>query len=302
VATHQYTRESSGATVGAALDHTFTTSAFTVPVGERFVRMKVYMGPNSAQSLQMRGSAQSIFGSSGWDQWSSTTTGVWSSGSGASVKVHNSGSSALSKRLYAVFETEDLPTYGITCNTSGSGTLKSNLSKAYQGQTVTLTATPAAGYKFSKYTTSPAVTITNNKFSMPASTVTITAKFVNQSYAVTVVSEDATKGTVDGSGTYAYDSDVTIKAIPKPGYKFTNWTTTRGTISNPTSAETTFEVPAGAATITAHFERSQSVIDYFDGEEHHDCFASVMHNGQFVDCDAYEYTGSGWVLCSKGGD
>lgn len=301
MATHQYTRESSGSTVGAGTNHTFTTSAFSVPAGERFVRLKVYMGPSGAQALQMRGAAQSIFGSSGWDQWSATTTGVWSNGNGVKVEVHNSGSSSLSKRLYAVIETEDLPVYGITCKTTGSGTLVANKSSAYQGQQITLTPKPATGYLFSKYTSSPSVAISNNKFTMPGSAVTITAAFTKDKYAVTVVSEDTSKGTVTGSGTYAYGADVSIVATPKPGYKFVNWTTTRGTVSNPNAASTTFDVPAGAATVTAHFERSQSVVDYFDGEAHVDCLVAYRHNGQFVDCDVYKRIESEWVLCSKGG-
>lgn len=299
MATHQYTRESSGATVGAGTDHTFTTSVFSVPAGERFVRMKVYMGPNGAQSLQMRGSAQSIYGSSGWDQWSSTTTGVWSSGSGAKVKVHNSGSSGLSKRLYAVFETEDLPTYGITCKTSGSGTLTANKSTAYQGQTVTLTPKPATGYALSKYTSSPSVTITNNKFTMPNSAITVTATFTNQKYAITVVSEDTSKGTVTGGGTVAYGSSIPIVATPKPGYKFTGWTATKGTIADPTAESTTYTVPAGTATITAHFEQSQSVVGYYNGEAFENCTVAVYDNGEFKECDVFVREGSEWKQCSN---
>lgn len=299
MATHQYTRESSGSTVGAGSDHTFTTSVFSVPAGERFVRMKVYMGPNGAQSLQMRGSAQSIYGSSGWDQWSATTTGVWSSGSGAKVKVHNSGSSGLSKRLYAVFETEDLPTHSITCKTSGSGTLTANKATAYQGQTVTLTPKPATGYTLSKYTSSPSVTITSNKFTMPNSAVTITATFTNQKYAITVVSEDDAKGTVTGGGTVAYGSSIPIVATPKAGYKFTGWTTTRGTIADPTAESTTFTVPAGTATITAHFEQSQSTVKRFNGTGFDECLVSVFDGESWVDCDVYVYDDGEFKLCSQ---
>lgn len=299
MATHQYTRESSGATVGAGVDHTYTTSVFSVPAGERFVRMKVYMGPSGAQTLRMRGSAQTIFGGNGWDQWATTTTGVWSSGSGATVKVHNTGSSGLSKRLYAVFETEDLPTYGITCKTSGSGTLTANRSTAYQGQTVTLTPKPATGYALSGYTSSPIVTITNNKFTMPNSAVTVTATFTNQKYTVNVVSESTSKGTVTGGGTVAYGSKIPIVATPKAGYKFTGWTATRGSVTNPSAESTTFTVPAGNATVTAHFERSQSTVKRHNGVGYDECFVSVFDAGAWIDCDVYIYDDGEFRLCSQ---
>lgn len=300
MATHQYTRESSGSTVGAGSNHTYTTSVFTVPAGERFVRMKVYLGPSGAQGFLMRGDAQTVFGGGGmWDTWKSSVTGVWSNGTGAKVAVHNGGEVSRSKRLYAVFETEDLPTYTITCKASGNGTLTANKATAYQGQTVTLTPKPATGYKLSKYTSSPNVTISSNKFSMPASNVTITATFTNQSYALTVATEDSDKGTVSGGGTYAYGSSVTITANPKPGYKFVNWTKTAGTIANDNAATTTFTIPASAATVTAHFERSQSVIGYYNGEEFEDCTVAVYDGEAFVDCDVLVYEGSEWKQCSK---
>ena len=235
-----------------------------------------------------------------YDAWFTNAALIgWSDGKSAKVCVHNSNSSAKSYKVYVDFETEDLPTYTITCKVVGSGTLTANKTTAYQGQTVTLTPKAGTGYKFSKYTTSPSVTISSNKFTMPAGNITITATFTNQSYALTVVSEDADKGTVTGSGTYAYQSSVAIRAIPKPGYKFTGWTKTAGTIADASAEETTFTIPAGAATVTAHFERAQSVIGYRDGNAFVDCYAKVYKNGAFVDCDAYVYQDGAWHQCSK---
>ena len=78
--------------------------------------------------------------------------------------------------------------YTVTCTTSGSGTLESSPAQAYEGNSVTLTATPDAGYtlkslKLTYNGTDYDVTnkVSNNKytFSMPAYNVTAAAVFDN---------------------------------------------------------------------------------------------------------------------------
>ena len=144
-------------------------------------------------------------------------------------------------------------TYGITCNTDGHGTLTSDVDSAIAGETVTLTPTPATGYQFSSYTTSPSLTITNNTFTMPSEAVTITANFTAISYAVSLVASPNAGGTVTGGGTYTYGSTVNIVATPNAGYRFVSWQATAGTIASASSASTTFTVPSSASTITATF-------------------------------------------------
>ena len=75
-------------------------------------------------------------------------------------------------------------TYTITvANNISNGSVSADKSSAVEGATVTLTATPAAGYKFGawdvKDASSNAVTVTDNKFTMPASNVTVSATFVS---------------------------------------------------------------------------------------------------------------------------
>ena len=298
MATHTYRKTSSGASILSTYTHTFTVSAFSVPAGERFVRYKVCKGI-LVSNMDMR----PISGQSStpvWDAWETNTALIGWNGGESKVKVHNGNTSAKSFVVYIEFETEDIPTHNVTCKTSGSGTLKANKTTAYEGQTVTLTATPATGYKFSKYTSSPSVSISNNKFSMPTSNVTITAKFTNQNYNIATISEDSSKGTASGGGLYPFESTINIKATPKPGYKFVNWTAMRGTIVNPNAAETQYIISAARdTTITAHFERSQSVIGYRNEGAFVDCYAKVYHNGVFVDCDAYVYKDGAWHQCSK---
>jgi len=298
MATHSYRRTASGTTIIHGYTHTFTVSAFSVPAGERIVRYRVCK-VITVSNMDLR----PISGQSSapvWDTYTTNTALIGWNGGESKVKVHNGNDSNKSFNVYIDFETEDIPKHSITCKTSGSGTLKSNLSTAYEGQTVTLTPKASTGYQFSKYTSSPSVNISNNKLSMPTSDVTITAKFTNQRYNIATISEDSNKGAASGGGLYAFESTINIKATPKPGYKFVSWTAPRGTIVNPNAEETQYIISATRdTTVTAHFERSQSVVGYYNGEAFEDCVAAVYDGESFVDCDVHVYDGSAWVQCSK---
>ena len=78
---------------------------------------------------------------------------------------------------------ESLITYTITI-ASGitNGTVTASASSATAGTEITLTVTPSSGYEISSLTVTDAgnntVTVTNNKFPMPKSNVTVTAEFI----------------------------------------------------------------------------------------------------------------------------
>lgn len=64
------------------------------------------------------------------------------------------------------------------------GTISATPTSAKAGETITLSPTPAQGYKFVKYVVTAngqPVTVTGNKFTMPASDVTVTATFEKDS-------------------------------------------------------------------------------------------------------------------------
>lgn len=170
-------------------------------------------------------------------------------------------------------------THTITCNTDGNGTLTSSVASASSGTVISLTPTPNTGYQFSSYTSNPSLTITNNQFTMPSSAVTITANFTPKSYLITLVESPSGCGTVTGGGTYSYGSTVNITATPEPGYIFTRWNTTAGTIANSTSASTTFTVPNSTATITAIFTAY--------GEYDIECISSPTNGGSVTGEGSY---------------
>ena len=72
-------------------------------------------------------------------------------------------------------------TYTVTVNTATNGTVSASSTSAAAGAEVTLTVTPDSGYELDTLTVKDAsngdVAVTDNKFTMPASNVTVTATF-----------------------------------------------------------------------------------------------------------------------------
>lgn len=287
-----YTVKWSGS-IGAGTSYgtvTCKTGKFTLPAGQKFKRFK---------ATKSGGALTLSVGNLSWGEWTTDKSKfAWSDGKACTLKVYNTGAN-VAVTLTVTFETEDLPKRAVTCAVSGGGTLTANVSTAYNGQTVTLTPKANTGWYFGSYSSSPAVSFSGNTFVMPNSAITVTAKFVQSGYAVTVNSEDTEMGTVSDSGTYTYGSTANLIATPKPGYKFTGWTTTGGTIADASAATTTLTVPASAVTVTAHFERSQSLVGYYNGEAFEDCSVRYYDGTDWQDCEVYYYDGTDWNHCSN---
>lgn len=89
--------------------------------------------------------------------------------------------------------------------------------------------------------------------------VTFKALWKTDRYNVTVqvASTSSGMGTVEitpTGGTYEYESSVTVKATPGNGYEFDKWVFTGAKTGESTTASTTFNMPAGNVTATAHFK------------------------------------------------
>ena len=150
------------------------------------------------------------------------------------------------------------------------------------GTDVTITATPATGYSFDGWykdaTCTNAYFTTNNNattqtFTMPNNNVVIYAKFVINSYNLTIqeryqAASNATTlaalangdvgGTTTGEGSFKYGESVTVTASAKTGYTFVGWytnadCTTLATGSGNTSTSYTFNMPANGYTLYARF-------------------------------------------------
>ncbi|MCR5013957.1 MAG: choice-of-anchor J domain-containing protein [Bacteroidales bacterium] len=138
---------------------------------------------------------------------------------------------------------------------SGAGTYD-------EGETVTLTATPATGYQFSRWTRNGTQVSTNASYSFTASAdAAYVAQFTLKSFSVTATASPAAGGTVTGAGTYNYGATATLTANANDGYTFTNWTRNGTQVSS--NATYSFTVTAAAA-LTANFAVEQVMPDYYD--------------------------------------
>src|SRR5206468_4004878 len=125
----------------------------------------------------------------------------------------------------SVTATFAINTYTLTVTSGPNGSVAKNPNQPTydHGPTVTLTATPGAGYHFVGWsgdttaTANPlALIMTRNR--------TLTATFAINTYSLTVTT--AGSGTVTKSpnlASYDHGTAVTVTATPDPGYHFVSW-------------------------------------------------------------------------------
>lgn len=103
-------------------------------------------------------------------------------------------------------------------NVSGTG------SNFIENDQVTLTATPAMGYRFVNWTTVDGTELSEeNPYSFTVVSDThLVAVFAALPYTVTL-NADPEQGTVTGAGEYLFGQQVTISATPAEGYLFEQW-------------------------------------------------------------------------------
>lgn len=121
------------------------------------------------------------------------------------------------------------------------------------GSTVTLNATPRAGYIFVNWIENGIAVSTNSIFSFKVnSSRTLFANFISNSFSGIILATaiPTAGGTADGGGTYNYGSVATLTATSNTGYNFSSWTE-NGTIAS-ISPEFSFTV-GGNRNLQANF-------------------------------------------------
>ena len=153
---------------------------------------------------------------------------------------------------------------GVSSPTAG-GTVTIGKTSAASGTAVSISASPASGYKFSKWTvTGTGASVANptsatTTLTVGSSNVTVTAvfeKIAAATYTISKVSSPTAGGTVTlGKTSAASGTAVSISASPASGYKFSKWTVTGtgASVANPSSASTTLTVGSSNVTVTAVF-------------------------------------------------
>lgn len=165
------------------------------------------------------------------------------------------------RALTAVFEaipvvTPPEPTrYTITVSAGTGGTVSGG-GTYDENQQVTITATPASGYRFVEWRENGVKVSENSSYSVTASgNRTFTAVFerlpVNYTVSVTTLGS----GTVTGGGSYREGTAVTAAAAPASGYRFVEWRENNTKVSDSTSYS--FNIDKNR-TLTAVFEKVET--------------------------------------------
>lgn len=157
---------------------------------------------------------------------------------------------------------EALPTNEIVIDTVVNGTVTATPSAAAEGVEVTLTITPADNYELDTVTvtgaTVGAVTVTENKFTMPAEAVTVTVTFKEKvvvpptptMYSVTF---DADNGTTPAVVEVEENTAVAAPAVnpEKEGFTFLGWFAPEAAVAYDFATLVTANL-----TLTAHWEEA----------------------------------------------
>jgi hypothetical protein len=161
---------------------------------------------------------------------------IHSSWSDGGAQTHTVAVPSSSATYTANFTTQYSLTTSVT--PSGGGTASpSGVNWYNSGQTVSVSATPSAGYSFSNWTgdltgsTNPASLI----MSGPKS---VTANFGQNQYTLTVNVNPSVGGSVTknpNKTTYVYGEQVTLTATANSGYSFSGWSEDVSGMANPTT-------------------------------------------------------------------
>ncbi len=149
--------------------------------------------------------------------------------------------------------------YYFTSNTAiaSSSLTSSSSSVSYDaviGTEMTLIATPKAGYSFVGWYDGETLLSSKEEYTYCVyGTKTITARFKENTYSVTISA--GTGGTVSPSGskTIGQVTKTTVTANPNANYEFVNWTATGGVVVENTSSASTTITATAAGTLTANF-------------------------------------------------
>lgn len=165
--------------------------------------------------------------------------------------------------------------YSVTVDSNiANGTISVDKEKPYEGDTVTVTATPDSDYVLDtvKFNGESANVVGNKAtFTMPNKNVTVTATFrTANKYTVTIAS-DITNGTVTANGsskaiTVTEGTSVKLVATPNSSYSFSSWSITpvNGYTADGSMTSATATIyPTDNITVSASFAQGTASADHF---------------------------------------
>lgn len=201
-----------------------------------------------------------------FDKWTTETAGVVFANETAIYTTFTMPGADVA--IEAAFRTANGTIYKVTITDDGNGSAVATIGdeevdEAPEGTTVTITATPAPGYMFDKWTSdSEGVTIKNPEaalttFVMPSGDVSIAVGFLKVPQSITFTGTGGTAvAMVDRLPVVKAEegTTVTITATANAGYKFERWTSDDDLNFDDDESEiTTFTMPGKSVVIGMEF-------------------------------------------------
>lgn len=147
-----------------------------------------------------------------------------------------------------------------SANSSAGGTVTGAGYYLY-GSSCTLTATPATGYTFTKWTKNGSQVSTDASYTFNVTqAATYVAVFTINSYTISASASPSAGGSVSGAGTYNHGTSCTLTATPNTNYDFVKWTKNGTTVS--TNPSYTFTVTGGGTYVAQFVQYSPLTYSY----------------------------------------
>ena len=172
--------------------------------------------------------------------------------------------------------------YTVTVQTDGKGSASASATTAAAGTTVTLTADPDSGYRLARWEVVEGdVTITGNRFIMPAENVTVRAVFspvvnIPDTHEIELIVGEGGEAKLSLTNASA-GSTITVTATPDEGYELAYITVDGERISG-----TTFKMPDHDVTVRVYFTDGSATLPFTDvsaGAWYLDAVSYVYANG-----------------------
>jgi hypothetical protein len=156
-------------------------------------------------------------------------------------------------------------TYNVTASAGSNGGVSPSGSETVNaGGSVSFVATPAAGYQVGQWLVNGVVAQNggaNFTLTGVAADTTVGVNFTTEP-TVAVMANPANAGTVSGGGVYPSGTTVTVTAVAKSGYSFTNWTE-NGVIQSGSPGYTF--VLSASRNLVANFAANQAIYTVTGG-------------------------------------
>jgi uncharacterized repeat protein (TIGR02543 family) len=157
--------------------------------------------------------------------------------------------------------------YDVNVTTNGSGLVNGqsalSLSPFFQ-DTIELNATASTGWEFDRWY---GYSFPNPQASVVSFTVSsdmdLNASFKRSNFALNILS--SAYGQSSGSGSYEFESNVSISTLPNNGYLFSQWTGDIQYLADPNSSSTIVTIPSNDISLTPSFvPKTYHVVVSFD--------------------------------------